>query len=52
MLPDVRLSDTAVQLEHGDLIVLYTDGVTEARGPDGMLGAEELAGGSCLLRRA
>ena len=43
VLPDVRLSDTAVQLGHGDLLVLYTDGVTEARGPDGMLGGEELA---------
>ncbi len=33
VLPDVRLSDTAIQLGHGDLLVLYTDGVTEARGP-------------------
>jgi PAS domain S-box-containing protein len=43
VLPDVRLSDTAVQLERGDLIVLYTDGVTEARGPRGMLGTDRLA---------
>jgi PAS domain S-box-containing protein len=42
VLPDVRLSDTAVELGKGDVMVLYTDGVTEARGPDGMLGADEL----------
>ena len=33
VLPEVSLSDTAVQLRRGDLMVLYTDGVTEARGP-------------------
>ena len=43
VLPDVRLSDTAVQLRHGDVMVLYTDGVTEARGPGGMLGSDRLA---------
>ena len=43
VLPDVRLSDTAVKLGAGDLLVLYTDGVTEARGPRGMLGSDELA---------
>jgi len=42
VLPDVSLSDTAVQLGSGDLMVLYTDGVTEARGPDGMFGTDEL----------
>jgi len=43
VLPDVRLSDTPVNLARGDLLVLYTDGVTEARGPHGMLGSDELA---------
>ena len=43
VLPDVRLSDTSVQLSKGDVMVLYTDGVTEARGPRGMLGADQLA---------
>ena len=33
-------------------MVLYTDGVTEARGPDGMLGADELKAVLGLLRRA
>jgi len=42
VLPDVRLSDTAVRLQRGDVMVLYTDGVTEARGPRGMLGADAL----------
>ena len=43
VLPDVRLSDTSVRLEQGDVMVLYTDGVTEARGPDGMFGSDQLA---------
>src|SRR5919112_2418741 len=49
VLPDVRLSDTAVRLGKGDVMVLYTDGVTEARGPEGMFGAEQLVSvlGSC-----
>jgi serine phosphatase RsbU (regulator of sigma subunit) len=42
VLPEVSLSDTSVQLEKGDVMVLYTDGVTEARGPEGMLGADAL----------
>jgi PAS domain S-box-containing protein len=43
VLPDVRLSDTAVRLERGDLMVLYTDGVIEARGPSGMFDSDALA---------
>jgi PAS domain S-box-containing protein len=43
VLPEVNLSDTPVKLEKGDVFVLYTDGVTEARGPDGMFGTDELA---------
>ena len=39
----MSLSDTPVTLDKGDLMVLYTDGVTEARGPDGMLGSDELS---------
>jgi serine phosphatase RsbU (regulator of sigma subunit) len=43
VLPDVRLTDTALKLNRGDTLLLYTDGVTEARGPSGMLGSDELA---------
>jgi PAS domain S-box-containing protein len=43
VLPDVRLTDSAIRLERGDLMVLYTDGVTEARGPGGMFGSDDLA---------
>ena len=43
VLPDVRLTDTAVHLRRGDLMVLYTDGVIEARGPSGMFDNDELA---------
>jgi serine phosphatase RsbU (regulator of sigma subunit) len=43
VLPEVRLTDTAVHLSSGDLLLLYTDGVTEARGPTGMLDSEGLA---------
>ena len=42
VLPEVRLTDTSIRLGKGDTMVLYTDGVTEARGPDGMLGSEQL----------
>jgi PAS domain S-box-containing protein len=43
VLRDVRLSDSDVKLERGDLMLLYTDGVTEARGSEGMFGSDELA---------
>jgi PAS domain S-box-containing protein len=43
VLPDVRLTDSSVQLRKGDTMVLYTDGVTEARGPHGMFGSDQLA---------
>ena len=43
VLQDVKLSDTVVRLSRNDLMVLYTDGVTEARGATGMLGGDQLA---------
>jgi PAS domain S-box-containing protein len=43
VLSDVSVSDTRVRLQRGDVMVLYTDGVTEARGPEGMLGNDRLA---------
>lgn len=42
VVPDPRLEDTGERLEPGDALVFYTDGVTEARGPAGMLGEARL----------
>ncbi len=35
VFPDAELRDTALRLMPGETLVLYTDGVTEARSPDG-----------------
>ncbi|MEX2195065.1 MAG: SpoIIE family protein phosphatase [Thermoleophilaceae bacterium] len=46
---DPELAEAAVGLSPGDAIVLYTDGVTEARTPDGLFGTDRLvtvAGGA------
>jgi serine phosphatase RsbU (regulator of sigma subunit) len=40
---DIELSEVTVRLDRGDMMVLYTDGVTEARGVDGFYGADRLA---------
>jgi serine phosphatase RsbU (regulator of sigma subunit) len=45
--PDGRWPATVVELAPGDAIVLYTDGVTDIRGPDGRFGADRL---EALLR--
>jgi PAS domain S-box-containing protein len=47
VLPDPQLSDDSVRLEPGDAVVLYTDGVTDARAPERVLSPADLAG---LLR--
>ena len=41
--PDVALTEMTVDLRRGEMIVLYTDGVTEARGVEGFYGADRLA---------
>ncbi len=46
-VPDPNLYEEVTDLRPGDAIVLYTDGLTEARTPDGLLGDERLA---ALLR--
>lgn len=53
MLPAAEISDTPVPLRPGDSLVLYTDGITEARWGDEFFGSErvetlvsELASGS------
>jgi len=40
--PDIELTETTVRLDHGDIMVFYTDGVTEARGVDGFYGNDRL----------
>jgi serine phosphatase RsbU (regulator of sigma subunit) len=39
---DIELTELTVRLERGDMMVLYTDGVTEARGVDGFYGTDRL----------
>ncbi|HTM57501.1 MAG TPA: SpoIIE family protein phosphatase [Candidatus Udaeobacter sp.] len=52
--PQAQYVDTAVDLEAGDIVVLYTDGLTEARQGDEMFGTERLAEAleGCAERRA
>lgn len=40
-LPDIGCTETAFMLEQGDRIVFYTDGITEARNPDGEMFDED-----------
>ena len=40
VFPDPELGDRTVRLERGDAAVFYTDGVEEARGPDGSIFGE------------
>jgi serine phosphatase RsbU (regulator of sigma subunit) len=42
ILPEVRLWEEAVQLDTGDALVFYTDGVTEARRGRAQFGEERL----------
>jgi PAS domain-containing protein len=43
LIPDPALQDRSTDLRPGDTLVLYTDGLTEARAPVDMWGFEELA---------
>jgi serine phosphatase RsbU (regulator of sigma subunit) len=43
VFPDVRLPEVTFRLDRGDMMVLFTDGVTEARGVDGLYGMERLS---------
>jgi serine phosphatase RsbU (regulator of sigma subunit) len=38
VVPDPDLSSTEIELYRGDTVVFYTDGITEARTADGMIG--------------
>ncbi len=44
IMADPQLHDESVRLEPGDAVVLYTDGVTDARAPDRVLSPADLAG--------
>jgi serine phosphatase RsbU (regulator of sigma subunit) len=41
--PDVTLTEVTFDLHHGEIMVLYTDGVTEARNAATLYGSERLA---------
>ncbi|HUH08111.1 MAG TPA: SpoIIE family protein phosphatase [Egibacteraceae bacterium] len=47
LFADVELRDQRVELHPGDAIVFYTDGVIEARGPQGLFGEDRLRGLLC-----
>ncbi|MDQ4040797.1 MAG: SpoIIE family protein phosphatase [Actinomycetota bacterium] len=42
--PDFSLRDDRIRLSPGDLLLLYTDGLTDVRTPDGLLGSDGLLG--------
>ena len=42
LLDDTEYTATVFELAPGDTMLLYTDGVTEARGADGMFGEQRL----------
>jgi PAS domain S-box-containing protein len=44
IVPDVHYPEAKARLAHGDVLVLYTDGVIEARRDGGMFGEERLVG--------
>lgn len=54
VFPDPELTEVEVRIGQGDTVLLYTDGVTEARGDGGLYGADRLAGllASCAGRSA
>jgi serine phosphatase RsbU (regulator of sigma subunit) len=41
--PDVTFTEVTFDLHRGEIMVLYTDGVTEARGAGELYGADRLA---------
>jgi len=41
MIPDMQFDVRQMELLTGDLLIVYTDGVTEARNPDGALYGEK-----------
>lgn len=50
ILPDIGYSDERIAMEKGDMLVLYTDGITEAMAPKRNGGSRELFGTERLDR--
>jgi serine phosphatase RsbU (regulator of sigma subunit) len=44
LLPTIEVHEVTVDLAAGDVLLAYTDGVTEARSGDELFGEERLAG--------
>ncbi len=42
VLPDLSYAEITIQLRPGDLMLFYTDGVCEAKGPEDMFGVQRL----------
>ena len=42
LVPDLELADAHTEIGGGDSVVLYTDGITEARAPERMLAPDDL----------
>jgi phosphoserine phosphatase RsbU/P len=40
--PEIHYDSTTLRLDRGDTMLMYTDGIDEARGPDGFYGVERL----------
>ena len=44
LLPTIEVHEVTIELASGDVLLAYTDGVTEARSGDELFGEERLAG--------
>jgi serine phosphatase RsbU (regulator of sigma subunit)/PAS domain-containing protein len=49
LVPDAEVRDATAEIRPGDVLVLFTDGITEARAPERVLAPEELRAGLSAL---